>query len=101
MSHILGFDNLSQDVLLFGLFFVIAGSYAVGYVTDVVMGDHGFGPFGNSFLIALGGLTGFYAERQLMRNSHGDELMWATAFAAAGATVMLLTLGVVKHRIAD
>ncbi len=97
MLQFLKLDQYSNDTLIF-LFFVTAIMGAViGYVTDFVMKERGFGAIGNGALAVLGIAVGIYIRNAYFDTMSPGDLALTGVFAAATATLLLLVLGVAKH----
>lgn len=96
MLELLKLHQYDSDVLTLLMFFVIIGSAAVGYVTDSVMGDRGFGPLGNASLIILGVFVGVYIRNAFFGLMKPGDIVTTAMFAAATATLLLMLLGVAK-----
>ena len=101
MLQLLGLDQYSPDMLAWIALGVAIAGLIVGYITDTVMSDRGFGPFGNGFLVVLGGFTGIYTRYAFFGWLRGQEVVIIGSFAVATATLMLLLLGVAKHWVQD
>jgi hypothetical protein len=78
---------------------IVIGGAAIGYITDIVMGDRGFGPFGNGVLAVLGAGLGVYAQVLYSGELTAGGLMITASAAAAAATAILLILGVIKSLV--
>ena len=90
----------TESLIALGLA-LLMGGIIVGYLTDHILGDRGFGPVGNGMLAVVGCFSGIYARNAFIGHIEGNELLWTGVIAAAGATSMLLTLGVIKHWVSD
>jgi len=101
MLQILGLDQYSPDILAITALGVAIAGLGIGLVTDSVMSDRGFGPYGNGFLAILGAVTGIYTRYSFFGWMRGQEVLIIGSFAAATATLMLLLLGVAKHWVQD
>jgi hypothetical protein len=101
MLQILGLDQYSPDILAITALGVAIAGLGIGLVTDSVMSDRGFGPYGNGFLAILGGVTGIYTRHAFFGWLRGQEVLIIGSFAIATATLMLLLLGVAKHWVQD
>ncbi|MBM3607145.1 MAG: hypothetical protein FJX29_01625 [Alphaproteobacteria bacterium] len=101
MLYYLRLDQYSNDTLLFILFAVVLAGVAIGYMTDIVMKDRGFGAFGNGSLAVLGMGTGIYIRNAFFGAMNPGDLALTGIFAAAMATLLLLVLGVAKHWLQD
>jgi Na+/melibiose symporter-like transporter len=97
MLQALNLSQYSSETLLFIFLAVGIGGFAVGYVTDVVMGDRGFGPFGNGFLAVFGAIIGIYIRNTFFGKMDPGDLFVTGIFAGAMATLMLLLVGVAKR----
>jgi len=97
----LGLAEVSGGTL--SLIFVAVGLFGIlaGGVTDAIMGDRGFGMFGNGLLIVMGCLTGLYAERFFFGVVYPRDIVLTGICAACGATAILLIFGVAKHWVRD
>jgi uncharacterized membrane protein YeaQ/YmgE (transglycosylase-associated protein family) len=101
MLQLLRLDHYSSEILLFLLLAVLIGGFVVGFVTDSVMGDRGFGPFGNGTLAVLGAVVGIYIRNTFFGRMDPGDLLVTGIFASATATLLLLLLGVAKHWVQD
>ena len=96
MIRTLGLQDYPSDALLFLLGCACLLGFVVGYITDSVMGDRGFGAFGNGMLAVFGAFVGVYIRNTFFVRMHPGDIVWTGLFAAAAATLLLLMLGVVK-----
>ncbi len=101
MLQVLRLEQYSSEVLLFILLAVLIGGFVIGFVTDTVMGDRGFGPVGNGMLAMLGAVVGIYIRNTFFGRMDPGDLLVTGIFAAATATLLLLLLGVAKHWVQD
>jgi len=101
MLQLFGLDEYSPDMLAVIALAVAIAGFVIGYITDSVMSDRGFGPYGNGFLAILGGFTGIYTRHAFFGWLRGQEVLIIGSFAVATATLMLLLLGVAKHWVQD
>lgn len=101
MLNIIDFDLYSIDFLALIALGVIIPGLIVGYITDTLMHDLGFGPYGNGFLAILGAGTGIYTRYTFFGWLQGQEILIITIFTTATATFMLLLLGLAKHWVQD
>ena len=99
MLQLLDPDNYSADVLAFIAFGVTVAGLIVGHVTNLIMGERGFGLFGNGFLAMLGCGTGIYARHVFFGWMQGEETLIVGIFALSTATLILLLFGFVKARV--
>ena len=97
MANFLGLSHYpTSDLIIMGIIFSISAA-VIGYITDVVMGDSGFGPFGNGFLSVLGAVVAIHYRNFMLGPIASQETMMVGMSAAACATAMLLLLGGVKR----
>ena len=101
MLHLFALDRYSFEELMFLIAAVCSGGYVIGYLTDLILTRRGFGPAGNGCLAIVGCMAGIYARNTYLGHAYGNDLMFTGIVGAASATAMLLTLGVVKHWLAD
>ena len=101
MLHFFALDNYSFEELMFLIAAIASGAYIIGYVTDLVLTTRGFGPFANGCLAIVGCMAGIYARNTYLSHAYGNDLMLTGIVGATSATAMLLTLGVIKHWLAD
>lgn len=101
MLQILRLDQYSSEMLLFIFLGILIGGFVVGFITDAVMGDRGFGPIGNGMLTMLGAIVGIYIRNTFFGRMDPGDLIVTGIFAAATATLLLLLLGVAKHWVQD
>ena len=101
MLELLRLDQYDSDVLTLMMFFVISGGAVVGYITDAVMADRGFGPVGNALLIILGCLLGIYVRNAHFGLMKPGDIITTAIFAAASATLLLMLLGIAKFWVRD
>ncbi len=99
MLQLLDPSNYSLSMLAVIGFGVICGGSIAGYVTDMVMGERGFGFFGNASLAMLGCGSGIYTRHVFFGWWQGEETLIVGIFAASMATLILLLFGLVKARI--
>ena len=96
MLKSLSLDHYSGDTLFMILLLACIGGTVVGYITDSVMGDRGFGPIGNGLLTVLGVVAGIYVRNTFFGRMEPGDLALTGIFAAIAATLLLLCLGVAK-----
>jgi len=101
MLQLLRLEHYTSELLLIILFAVLIGGFVIGFVTDAVMGDRGFGPWGNGMLAMLGAIVGIYIRNTFFGRMDPGDLIVTGVFAAATATLLLLLLGVAKHWVQD
>ena len=99
MLNVLGLGYYSSTELMAMLLIFGIGSAVLGFITDAVMGERGFGPFGNGFLTVLGASIGIHYRLALLGPVGSRDIILVGISAAASATVMLLILGVVKRYV--
>jgi uncharacterized membrane protein YeaQ/YmgE (transglycosylase-associated protein family) len=95
--QILGLDNFDSVFLLIVAIAVLIGGAVIGYLTDMIMGERGFGPFGNALLAILGAVLGVYARHTYFYRLYGDEIVITAVMAELFATMLLLCLGIAKR----
>jgi uncharacterized membrane protein YeaQ/YmgE (transglycosylase-associated protein family) len=95
--QILGLDNFDSVFLLVVAIAVLIGGATIGYITDMIMGERGFGPFGNALLAIFGAVLGVYARHAYFYRLYGDEIVITAAMAELFATALLLCLGLAKR----
>lgn len=89
--------GMSQADLLILLLFVAIAGVVMGFLTDALMRQQGFGPLGNGLIVTLGGVIGVY-YRGLVFGPAAAQHSYAIAFSAVGAaTLILLTVGIAKR----
>ena len=99
MLQTLGLQYYSAtELIAFLLIFGIGGA-VVGFITDIVMGDRGFGPFGNGMLAMFGAFVGVHYRLALLGPIASREVVLVGISAAASATAILLMLGIVKRYV--
>lgn len=101
MIAYLGLGEYSGSLLLLLALGVCIAGMVTGYITDAVMGDRGFGPFGNGMLTVLGAAVGLYVRHTFFGRMSPGDVATTAIFAAAAATLLLLVLGVAKHWVQD
>lgn len=101
MLQALRLDHYPTDTLMLIIFGIAIAGIAVGFVTDFVMKDRGFGAIGNGALIILGIGTGVYIRNVFFGAMSPGDFTLTGIFAAATATLLLLLLGVAKHWVQD
>ena len=101
MLHLNFLDQISSEALALLIFVTAIIGMFVGYITDFVLGDRGFGPAGNAFLAVLGCVVGIYGRATYFGPTNLDENLMTGGLAASTATVMLLVLGIIKHWTVD
>ncbi len=101
MLEALRLDHYPRDILLYVLLAVIICGFIVGYVTDIVMGDRGFGPFGNGTLAVFGAAVGIYIRNNFFGRMDPGDILITGVFASSSATLLLLLLGLAKHWVQD
>ena len=101
MLQFLKLDHYSSDVLTLIFFGTVIAGVVIGYLTDAVMGERGFGPVGNGALAVLGGLVGIFIRNAYFGRMNPGDLWLTSIFAVSAATLLLLLLGVVKHWVQD
>lgn len=101
MFELLGLQEYAGDSIILLLLGVVVIGAAIGYITDIVMGDRGFGPLGNGLLTILGAAVGLYVRHSFFGTMQPGDAALTAVFAAASATLLLLLLGVVKHWVQD
>jgi uncharacterized membrane protein YeaQ/YmgE (transglycosylase-associated protein family) len=97
MLHALGLENFDSVFLMAVCIAILVGGAVVGYLTDVIMGERGFGPFGNGALAIMGALLGVYARNAYFYRLQGDEMLITAIAAEICATGLLLSLGFAKR----
>ncbi|MGE3646262.1 MAG: hypothetical protein AB7F96_20645, partial [Beijerinckiaceae bacterium] len=93
MLKALQLENYNSDVLLLLLCGIAIAAAVIGFVTDSVMGDRGFGPVGNGLLVLLGAIVGVYVRNAYFGLMQPGDLAITGIFAAASATLLLMLLG--------
>lgn len=101
MAHLAQFGGYPLYVIVLAAVAAVIGGGIAGQLTDAVMGDAGFGAFGNAVLTILGVFIGVYVRTALFGRLYSKDLIVTSVFAAAAATAILLILGVVKHFMQD
>ena len=101
MLQLLRLEHYPTEVLLYALLALLIVGFIVGYITDSVMGDSGFGPFGNGTLAIFGAFVGIYIRNNFFGRMDPGDIFVTGFFAAVAATLMLLLLGVAKHWVQD
>ena len=101
MFQFAAFSDYPSYLLIWVAAALIVGGAIVGHLTDAVMGEHGFGVFGNAVLAILGAFVGIYVRTTFFGRLYGEDLMATGFVAAAAATILLLLLGFAKHLIQD
>ncbi|HWG03840.1 MAG TPA: hypothetical protein VG271_02385 [Beijerinckiaceae bacterium] len=99
MLQLLDPGNYSVSMLAVIGFGVICGGSVAGYVTDMIMGERGFGFFGNAFLTMSGCGSGIYTRHVFFGWWQGEETLIVGTFALSTATLILLLFGLVKARV--
>ena len=97
MLHVLGLENFDSVFLMAVCIAILVGGAVVGYLTDMIMGERGFGPVGNGALAIMGALLGVYARNTYFYHLRGDEMLITAIAAEVCATVLLLSLGFAKR----
>ena len=101
MLKLMQLDHYSSDVLIMLVTAIIIVGMVVGYVTDIVMGDRGFGPVGNGLLVVLGAFAGIYLRNAYFGLMEPGDMAVTGIFAAASATLLLMLLGIAKHWVQE
>ena len=101
MLHFNFLDQISTEALALLIFVTAIIGMFIGYITDFVLGNRGFGPGGNAFLAILGCVVGIYTRSTYFGPTSLDETLVTGGLAASSATVMLLMLGIIKHWAMD
>jgi uncharacterized membrane protein YeaQ/YmgE (transglycosylase-associated protein family) len=101
MLHYFALDNYSDELLLVMGISVVLGAVVIGFVTDMLMADRGFGAFGNGMLAVVGCFIGLYVQNAYFGHANVNQLLLTGVMAAGTATGLLLTLGIVKHFVSD
>ena len=90
-------SGLSQADILFLLLFVSIAGVVMGFLTDALMRQQGFGPIGNGLIVTMGGVIGVY-YRGLVFGPAASQHSYAIAFSAVGAaTLILISFGLAKR----
>ena len=97
MLELLKLNDYPSDVLWLMMIFILCGGAVVGYITDSVMGERGFGPIGNGLLIIMGAFVGIYIRNAYFGLTSPGDMAITAIFAAASATLLLMLLGVAKY----
>ena len=102
--RVLGIAHASQSEILSIILFVSLCSLALGWMTDGVMGDAGFGAFGNGLLTMLSGLVGMIAFSWAVSVYYGrylnsNELILVIGLASIFSVTALLALALVKKHV--
>lgn len=101
MLALLQLDKYPSDALMMIVFAILIAGAIVGYVTDTVMGNRGFGPFGNGMLVIFGAFIGIYLRNAYFGLMEPGDIAVTGIFAAASATLLLMLLGLAKHWIQE
>lgn len=101
MFQILRIDQYSSETLIFIALAILIGGFVIGFITDAVMGERGFGPVGNGMLAMLGAVVGIYIRNTYFGRMDPGDIVVTGVFAAAAATLLLLIFGVAKHWVQD
>ena len=101
MWHLLRMEEMSTSTMSLIIAGVALCGLLIGAITDSVMGDRGFGAIGNGLLTLMGCVLGLYAEQALLGPAYVRDALMTGLFAAAGATAILMTFGLIKHWVQD
>jgi uncharacterized membrane protein YeaQ/YmgE (transglycosylase-associated protein family) len=101
MLQFLDPDNYSPQLLYLVVLGVVSAGIFAGYITDLIMGDRGFGFFGNGFLAILGAATGIYTRYAFFGWLRGQDMLVTGIFALAATILLLLLLGFAKNWVQD
>jgi hypothetical protein len=98
-----GLAHSTQSEFLSLMLLLLICSLALGWMTDGVMGELGFGAIGNGFLTLLSGIVGVFAfswvgARYMGRYLAFNELLIVIVAASIFSVTALLALAVVKKR---
>ena len=94
-----GVTTYSMTELLALVLLLSVGGAVLGYITDAIMGEHGFGPAGNGFLAVFGAVIGIHYRNLVLGPVASEEAVLIAVSAAASATAALLIVGIVKRRL--
>jgi|APMI01.1.fsa_nt_gi uncharacterized membrane protein YeaQ/YmgE (transglycosylase-associated protein family) len=87
-----------SDLAILGVVAVLISS-VLGLLSHVVMGERGFGPVRNSFVIFAGGLAGIFLRAKHYPVAANQELIASLVAAIIAATFALLAGSLVKKLI--
>ena len=93
--------GLSSDMLIMLLGVVIILASITGFITDMVMGDKGFGVVGNGILAIFGAAIGVLVRNALLGQMEKSDLMVTAFIAASTGTLILLVSGLIKSWISN
>jgi uncharacterized membrane protein YeaQ/YmgE (transglycosylase-associated protein family) len=94
-------DNYSPQLLYLIVIGVVSAGILAGYITDLIMGERGFGFIGNGILAILGAATGIYTRYAFFGWVRGEDMLVTGSFALAATTLLLLLLGFAKNWVQD
>lgn len=97
MAEVLGFRNVSPD-LVWALFIIaLISAILMGYATDLLMRDAGFGILANTLIMLLGaGGAAVFWNSQIAPAASTDPVLMI-GIAAGGALALLIILALVKR----
>lgn len=105
LNHVLGLRDLTQSELLGICLLGLVTSIALGWFTDAVMGDAGFGVAGNAILSMLSAFVAvivltWVSARIWHRYPQQHEMLVVIALAVMFAVMSLLLLAAAKKVLA-
>ena len=101
IHYLFGIATYSASELVALCMVLGIGGAVLGYITDAVMGDRGFGPTGNGCLAIVGGVVGIHYRNFILGPVASQEAILIAVTAGASATAALLILGLVKQRLVN
>ena len=91
--------QILADVSLVGWLVIAIGATVAGFLLDLIMREHGFGPIGNGLLIVVGVAAGLAANVSLLGLHQAREPTAIVAVATAGAAAILLAFSLLKRHL--
>lgn len=83
------------DVLIFVLTIILIFGFFLGHAMDGVLGDEGFGSYGNMFIIIIGFTAGIYVMHYLGMSLR--DMRFAVGGGLAGAFALLASMVLGKN----
>ena len=101
MLEFLEMDQYTNETLMLIVVTIAIGGAFIGIITDIVMQNRGFGPFGNGLIVILGCYIGIHTRNHFAGFMHSDEILTTGGLAATAATTSLLIFGIIKSWVMD
>ncbi len=99
MFRVLGLNGLPIEALLMILVMLVICGIVTGWITDVIMGQMGFGVIGNTILTIMGAVVGMTAWNAYIGPLRIYDASISIGIASASSVVILLLFATFKRAV--